>query len=395
MSTSDAAAAWLRLRPMAVDSAIAVALLLLSAGTLLLTSEYTSGARSADLLGVGLVAAACLPLAARRRWPLPVLATVCLPMALLTTHEYAAGTAYTSVLIGVYTVAAYRSRQEARVAALLGSITFLTALPFVDEPVRAADITAIVAVVLAAYAFGRSIGFRRAYTAELELRADRLERAREADLRAVVAEERSRIARELHDVVAHAVSVMTVQAAAAQRTLDRSPQRAREAMAAVEDTGRLALADMRRIVGVLRSDAHEPGELAPQPGVADLDDLVGQVCTAGLACELKVVGTPRPLPSGIDLTVYRLVQEALTNTRKHAGPTRARVTLTYGDQFVHVSVRDDGRGAAAHLSGADQGHGLLGMRERVAVYGGALRAGPGVGGGFEVSARIPLEGAES
>jgi signal transduction histidine kinase len=393
--TASGVPVWLRDRPLLSDSVLAGVLLMASLCSMAVGPDYTA-ARELDALGTVLVVLGCLPLALRRAAPLPALAVVSVATSVATSLDFATGVLSVSVLVGVYTVAAYGRRGEARLALLLGAATFLATIPFVDGEVRATDLVAVVGVVLAAYAFGRSIGFRRAYTAELELRAARMERARESDLRAVVAEERGRIARELHDVVAHAVSVMTVQASAAQRTIERNPAASREAMRAVEQTGRQALTDMRRIVGVLRSAGEQQGELAPQPGVADLPALLDHVREAGLPVRLHVLGRPRELPSGIDLTIYRLVQESVTNALKHAGPTTADVTLTYAPQAVGVLVRDRGRGAASRLGqfggGELRGHGLLGMRERVTLYGGSLRAGPAAGGGYEVDARIPVEG---
>ncbi|UGQ15624.1 histidine kinase [Yinghuangia sp. ASG 101] len=194
---------------------------------------------------------------------------------------------------------------------------------------------------------------------------------------------------------------MTVQASAAQRTIARNPDRAREAMAAVEQTGRAALVEMRRLVGILRGNEDEAGGTvqlseghnAPQPGLDALEILVQQVREAGVPVELSIEGVPSELPPGIDLAAYRIIQEALTNTLKHAGPAGSRVLLRYRPEELLVRVADDGRGAAANLDARDDGrtgHGLLGMRERVALYGGRLYAGPRAGGGFEVLARIPL-----
>jgi signal transduction histidine kinase len=396
----ERAGEWLRARPLLVDAIVALAVLAAGLSVLLAPTDYARfGLREPDPLGVVLIVLSCLPLIWRRVAPLGVLLVVAVPTAISTAHSYASGAGGLSVLIAVYTVAAYRRRSEAFVGLVAGLVTFLVSLPFAaaTSEVSGTDIVAVVGIVFAAHAFGRSIGFRRAYTAELELRAERLEQARESDLRAVIAEERGRIARELHDVVAHHVSVMTVQASAAQRTLDRDPGRSREAMAAVEQTGRQALVDMRRIVGVLRADGEDACDRAPQPGTDDLCALVEQVREAGLRTEVVVSGHQRRLPPGVDLTVYRIVQEALTNTLKHGGPTQALVSINFGTDAIGVEVRDQGRGAAANLAtdGRPRGHGLLGMRERVALYGGHLQAGPRPGGGYEVSAHIPLEHVSS
>jgi signal transduction histidine kinase len=242
------------------------------------------------------------------------------------------------------------------------------------------------AVWVAAYLVGR----RTAQTRELKERAARLERERDMEARAAVAEERARIAREMHDVVAHSLSVMVVQAEAAEAMLDTDPERARRPLAAVQDTGRSALTELRRMLGVLREIADEGPALAPQPGLAGLDELVGNVRDAGLPVEVRIEGEPRPLPPGIDLSAYRIVQEGLTNALKHAGPARAEVLVRYGDRELELRVTDDGPGLA-EPSPNGSGHGLVGMRERVALYGGELSAGPRPEGGFALDARLPLE----
>jgi signal transduction histidine kinase len=229
---------------------------------------------------------------------------------------------------------------------------------------------------------------RRAKRArELEERATRLERAREERARAAVAAERVRIARDLHDVIAHSVGVMTVQAGAARVLLDEEPERAREPVLAVEETGRQALAEMRRLLGILRSDESEAA-LAPQPGLADLGALLEHVRKAGLPVELIIEGEPKPLAPGIALTVYRIVHEALTNVLQHGGPARAQVIVRYTRDALDLEIANDGH------SGPDRaghgGQGLVAMRERVALYGGELEVGSKAAGGFAVRARLPL-----
>jgi signal transduction histidine kinase len=217
-------------------------------------------------------------------------------------------------------------------------------------------------------------------------RAALLEQEREAQARAAVAEERARIARELHDVVGHSVSVMTVQASGVRRLLRPEQEREREALLIVERTGREALAEMRRMVGVLRRPEEGPA-LAPQPSLEHLDRLVEQAREAGLPVELHVQGDAVELPAGVDLTAYRLVQEGLTNALKHARASQAEVFVNYGDGQIEVVVSDDGEGVG---NGDGGGHGLVGMRERVSVYGGELDAGPQPGGGYRLRAKLPL-----
>jgi signal transduction histidine kinase len=219
-----------------------------------------------------------------------------------------------------------------------------------------------------------------------EDRAERLQREREDSTRVAVAEERARIARELHDVVAHSVSVMTVQAGAARLLLSTDPRRASEPLLAVEETGRQALAEMRRLLGILRQDGAGP-VLEPQPGLADLPALAATVREAGLPVTLTVAGDARPLPAGVELAAYRITQEALTNTLKHAGSARADVTVRYEQDAVVLEICDDGRATG----GAGPGHGIVGMKERAALYGGSAQAGPAPGGGYSVRARLPVD----
>jgi signal transduction histidine kinase len=234
-----------------------------------------------------------------------------------------------------------------------------------------------------AWAAGRTVRTRTEHASEHARRADRLE----AERATVVAQERARIARELHDVIAHSVSVMVVQAAAATEMLKHAPERAAQPLAAVEETGRQALVEMGRLVGLLREG--ERFGLAPQPGLDDLDALAAQVTEAGLPVEVRVEGERRAVPLGVDLSAYRVVQEALTNALKHAGEARAHVSLRFETDALEVEVVDDGAGIAPLHSG---GHGLIGMRERVSVFGGEFHAGPRPGGGYSVRARMPFVG---
>ncbi len=235
-----------------------------------------------------------------------------------------------------------------------------------------------------AVGFGLNQKFREAD--EARERAARLQREREEQARAAVAEERARIARELHDIVGHSVSVMTVQAAGVRGLLRPHQEREREALQVVEQTGREALAEMRRLVGVLRRPEEAPA-LAPQPSLEHLDRLVAQAREAGLPVELRVEGEPVPLAAGIDLTAYRIIQEGLTNALKHARAEHAEVLVRYDGGHVNLTVSDDGSGDGGGESG---GHGLVGMRERVSVYGGELEAGPRPDGGYRLHARLPL-----
>jgi signal transduction histidine kinase len=237
-----------------------------------------------------------------------------------------------------------------------------------------------------AWIIGFALGQRLRETDVTKRLAEQAELEREEQARLAVAEERARIARELHDVVGHSVSVMTVQASAVRRLLEPDQDREREALLVVEQTGREALAEMRRMVGVLRRPEEAPA-LAPQPSLEHLDQLLANTREAGLPVELRIEGTPTELPPALDTTAYRIVQEALTNAVKHANADRAEVLIRYGNGTVELVVSDDGRGNG---DGGGSGHGLVGMRERVSVYGGELEAGPQAGGGFRLRATLPV-----
>jgi signal transduction histidine kinase len=392
---------WIRALPPISDSVLAVVLTAASLLFILLTGSETFGGwqetppfpvRAPDwfsLLGATLCT---LPLAFRRRWPFVLLVLTAIPETVLNGLGYNAGLGGIGGLVLLYTVAAYRGLALSLAAVAVYLIGTAVSVVIGPQPLSWMDQLVILVVMILCWVIGRSVRLRRAYLAELTQRADRLERAREADTRAARAEERSRIARELHDVVAHHVSVMTVQASAARRMLDADPAVARDALTAIEEMGRTAMAEMRNIVGVLRTDG--PAERKPQPGMHDLPTLVEQMREAGLRTQLWVEGERLGLPPGLDLAAYRLVQEALTNSLRHAGPTaRAWVTVRQDAGELTVHVEDDGRGAAAELAQPSNGtgHGLVGIKERVALYGGVLRIGPRDGGGFEVRARFPLK----
>jgi signal transduction histidine kinase len=343
-------------------------------------------------LGYALVLLHTLPLAARRRFPGTVLgisvASGVAIGALFLPPDFLGP----AILVAVYSVAAYGDRWVS-LAGLAAAELGLAAVQLIqgrfEEPVAWVPFALIIG---AAWLLGYFVGDRHVYAARLEERTAELEQAREELARRAVAEERLRLARELHDVVAHSMSVIAVQSGVGAHVAESRPEEVGKALAAIEATSRATLEELRRLLGVLRQDSESQASLAPVPGLADLEGLLGEVAKAGLAVRLRVEGTPLPLPAGVDLSAYRIVQEALTNVVKHAGPAQAQVTIGYRDRDVTVEVTDDGRGAAAPAGDGrgGTGHGLVGMRERVAAFGGDLETGPRPGGGFRVAARLPL-----
>jgi signal transduction histidine kinase len=379
---------WLRRPgPLAQDIALALGLLVIS-----LVTVSTGGAESinaqnneppAVVLFV-LTLLATLPIVLRRRFPLEVFAATL--SAAVASDLIGGPFQFAGALVGLYTVAAYLGRPRSIYAAAAAALAItLTAIG--DSRTGMAQFVAILASFAASWLLGDNIRTRRAYLHELEDRADRLEREREESIRRAAADEQARIARELHDIITHNVSVMTVQAAAAGDVFESHPGRVREALDSIESTGREALTELRRLLGRLRPEDGGT-ELAPQPGLARLDGLLEQVRAAGLQVDLTVEGTPRELPIGLDLSAYRIVQEALTNILKHAQASKASVHIRYEPDAIQLEVVDDGRGPAQDQT--QGGQGIIGMRERAALVGGALRVGRAPGGGFAVDARIPL-----
>ncbi len=376
------------------DGLLAGAITLLAFATAFLGREAAHPLPAYDYL---LLATTTVPLAVRRHRPVPVLVVVFtaeVALLLLPTHReipFAFG-----AVVAMYTVASRCRRPlSARLGVrAAGTFAIAQALHFGDHLQRNVPQLALLGI---AWAVGDNLGTRRAYLAELEARAERLEREREEQAALATLEERARIARELHDVIAHNVSVMVVQATAGEELFDSNPQGAREALSAVTATGRDALGELRRLLGVIRPvpDDEEPAAYDPQPGLAALPDLLEQVRATGLAVALSVDGEPSELPEAASLCVYRIVQEALTNTIKHADATTVAVDLRYAGDVLEVSVRDDGHNAGGQVNGTGSGHGLIGMRERVALFGGEVHAGPAPAGGYRVIARLPLPTAGS
>ena len=348
---------------------------------------------------VALLVVQSVALVFRRRWPMAVYSVVGIGTVLYAWLGYPEAAGGLGVLLAIYTVAAHVPLREAIVAAGIYIVGMaLSLIGFARDDGVALDVflgdflVNLLALILA-FTVGVTIRTRRAYVASLEARAALLEREREENALLAVALERGRIARELHDVVAHSVSVVVVQATAAERQVETDPAAAREAMRNVASVGRDALAEMRRVLGVLRDDAG--AGLVPQPGIDGLRELARTMEDAGLPVELSVQGDERPLPASAALSAYRIVQEALTNTLRHAGPARARVMLRYLPDAVEVRVSDNGAGSIDQPAALEDGggRGIIGMRERVALFGGELEAGPRPEGGYAVRALIPTAGA--
>jgi len=370
------------------------ALVLLGLMTVLLaTKRVQAGEHPTTPVAYFLAVLLTGPLITHRKFPRTSLA-ICLAALIL----YAAGrfTAYPGLPVFALTfgITLHSSRRLALVTVVAAAAAMTVALSL-QAPSELSTSTWISSelLIVVAWLAAENLRNRRARWAELHARAERLEREREAEARRAVTEERLRIARELHDVVAHSMSVIAVQSAVGNHVMDAQPEEARHALAAIEATSRSALTEMRRLLGVLRQDGEPAGSLVPAPGLADLAPLAAQVQKAGLSVWIHVEGERGQVPPGVDLSAYRIVQEALTNVIKHAGSSTASVTVCYGPGSVMLEITDDGPGtprAATRPATPSTGHGIIGMRERVAVFGGEFAAGPRADGGFRVFARLPI-----
>jgi signal transduction histidine kinase len=338
------------------------------------------------LLGV----AATLPVAVRRNRPIPVLAVVSAAVSALTALGRAPLDVDIMLGMAAY-MAAVRSSRRVALAALAGTELIILAglIAATASSHSQADTTHSMLAAGAMWFVGYGVRERRRYLAEEQAQRERAEAERG---RLAVREERVRIARELHDVVAHTLSVVTFQAGVGRKVGATRPAEAMLALRAVEVTGRSALEELRRILGLLRDDEAEQPSLAPAPGVGDLDELASTVRAAGIPVAVMVTGQTAALPPAVSLTVYRIVQEALTNVVKHAGDAEASVRVRLGPDGVLVTVSDDGRGTAMPGAPGAARHGIVGMRERAAAFGGTLEAGPAPGGGFRVRAFLPVHG---
>jgi signal transduction histidine kinase len=386
---------WLRARPLVADGLLAVLLAAFSLVALWYGNrDCEGGCRPGGGVAVALVLTQTLPLAWRRRHPLLISLVTGLATAGygLAPYPDLAMPIPIGGVVGLYSVAAWGGRRAALGSGVVAAVMVVVTMSLPRTDADLVDAAFVSLALAGAWLLGDRARVQRALAAELQERALRLEHERADEARRAVASERARIARELHDVVAHHVSMMVVQAEAGPVAVEHDPAQAAGAFEAIAATGRQALVEMRRLLGMLRGEEEDAPSLAPQPGLAEVPSLVEQVGRAGLQVELVVEGTQAPLPAGVDLSAYRIVQEALTNAVKHSGAGRARVLVRYGPEDLRLRVVDEGRAGRAAAPGKRVGQGLVGMRERVNLFGGELHAGPGPGpdGGFTVDARIPI-----
>jgi signal transduction histidine kinase len=370
-----------------LDAVLATCFLIF--GLVGITQAPDSGARvyePIDWRAYLLALAVTLPYYVRRRYPLTVFTVSTVAIVVYSVIGFYEAGLPTVVLVGMYTVGAYCPPRRIRI----GFVVMMTALTIIlatnTEEFGPTGYAANLAFFNVALLFGWTVQSRRIRLAEAEERAEMLEREQEEERARAVADERLHIAQELHDVVAHSMSVIAVQAGVGMHVADTDAAEAKRALENISMTSRATLAELRRLLGVLRDDG-TGAAYAPAPGLGDLDKLAREVSDAGVPVDVQVEGSIRDVPPGIDFTGYRIVQEALTNVLKHAGPSTACVAVQHRPGALRIEVRDDGRGVNGRSTGT--GHGLLGMRERVAVYGGTLDAGPLSGGGYRVTALLP------
>ena len=358
------------------------------------------GDRPADGFAYALVIVGSISLIWRRRMPIVVLAIVTVVLTVFWLRGYGALMSVLGLPV-LYAVAAHAEhRRRAWWAMVVGCVCLLSiaGVSVLNRPDGFAYLqtVSVLAFLIAAIAAGVLIRNRERIFVDTERRAAAAEADRLAAAERAIVRERSRIAREMHDVVAHAMSVIAVQAAAGREIVHANPDKAAEVFARIETVGRESLTELRRMLGVLRETGDDEASLAPQPGIADIAAAVAQSSATGVATELVIDGRQQPLAPGIELAAYRIVQEALTNVRKHAGASAsATVRISYEPHDLVVEVSDDGRGAVTSLAGVGTGNGLIGMRERVEIYGGQFTSGPRRGGGYAVRATLPIVSSDA
>ncbi len=387
----DPVASWLRTRPAEVLDGLLAALIALVAVAGTAAQSTPHGYRHPDALAYGLAALASMGLAVRRRRPLPVFAVTLGASVIFAARGYPGGPGLIPLLVAVYTAAAADTRVRSLLLGVIAGLALSsTRLLFTRETLGSTTVNGV-SWIGASLFLGWAVANRRAFVAEIRDRAERAERTREEEARRRVDAERLRIARELHDAVAHGISTINVQAGVASHLIDTQPDQAGTALETIKRLSKDALAELREILNVLRAvDAPDPRQ--PTAGLAQLDALIDRTRQAGIDVSLDVSGEPVAVPITVDLAAYRIVQEALTNVLRHARGAPTRVSMTYRPDELTVLIHDQGSGSDAAESFADgAGYGLIGMRERTESLGGTWSAGPTPAGGFRVTATLPLE----
>jgi signal transduction histidine kinase len=381
----------LRSNPVVSDTALALLLFGVGVWEVLarpLEDDVVEGPRALNLLAV---AASTLPLAARRRAPLATTATVfgAIAVRALVADPLEIYPPVLAGLVAVYSVGAYATARSAVLGLALAAAAIAVAAARGSGGDAAPALVPSLILLAVVWGLGRVVGARYSRARAIERRAAERDRRAEAEMRAAAAAERERIARELHDAVSHSLALIAMQAGGAQAILSRDPERAEASLRAIELAAREGLTEMRRLLGLMGAD-HAQQDLAPQAGIQHLRTIVDRAHDAGLEVELTVEGEPRPVPPGIDLSAYRIVQEALTNAAKHAGRCHAVVAVRWRPGAVELEITNDGACAPNDL-GRPAGRGLVGMRERAALVGGELEVGPADNGAFRVWSRLPLD----
>ncbi len=384
-----------RFSPGAIDATLAIALFALGLVSRIEISDLPAEqifSRQADGWNMALIAFQALPIAFRRRWPVVVLAVVSTSFVIDRILDYPNTLAAAGIVLAVHAIGTeLPADRSSRIGfPYVVFVTVFTAAGALTlESVGFGDVIATSLFAGAPLYLGREVHERRRRFEQLQARADQAERDQEMKAAEAVAEERARIARELHDVVAHQMTVMTLQAEGASRIAKDIDPRVTEALQTIKGAGHSALTEMRRMVGLLRTDG-VPSEMTPLPGFGEVPDLVDRMQAAGLEVGLRIEGSAPAVAESVGLAVYRIVQESLTNVARHAGPkAAAEVSLFHGDHALELAITDNGRGAGTTQTG--DGHGIIGMRERIAVLNGTFGAGPQPGGGYRVHATIPYQ----
>lgn len=385
---------WWKANSFIVDAVAAVLICALAIGDVAMWDRGDSLHTDRGVFTYVLLAGQTLPLAYRRRYPIPVMYLLCASIGLYWMLDYPLGFDI-AAMVGIYSVANHgldRHRTWMHLGVVATGVTALAAIDWSADIQRDSATVALgfAGLHIASALLGEFVHQRRQRIVDLQERASLAEEALATSAREAVVEERSRIAREMHDVVAHGMSVITVQASAAQEIAHSNPDKTVEVLAGIETVGRESLSELRRMVGVLRDGEVTEPSLSPQPTLSDIAGAVAQSVEAGVETELIVTGHKPEVAAGIELTAFRIVQEALTNVRKHGGRSAsAAVRVEYGENEITIEVSDDGAGATSSLSASGGGHGLIGMRERVDIYGGTFSAGARQGGGYLVRALLP------